>query len=373
MNRNMLVAAAIALAVDWISVCTASGAEPKEHVGVPETTDLPALLTFTQIRAAIRSNYGRLAALEVEYEQKNRNIRSSAPVVSLTNFHFAMKGERRYRSQRSAGSTNQGQSDESGLVLMYDGTVEGRLRPTYKQGYIVAEKQLSTDIDAYAQAMGIPLTDSERASVRSSSYFLPGALNAPDCDWQVEPTLERFDGVDCHVLVEKKQMQRILVDQKLGCAMRFREIRQAVDGVPASEWPLQARYAFRRHAQCADNLWMPKVIDIVAFVPASQPKNLWNKPDVLVSNVAKRVVVNESVNDSLLEVQFPIGTEVRDEVHGKWFRIGDARQEIDLLVEEGAKQLAVGRSYGWVWLIVLNGLLIVGLFLLFRYRKMAAA
>lgn len=342
-------------------------------VGVPEKTEQPAVLTFVQIRESIRSYYGRLTALEVDYQQRSRSIRSVEQIVPTMNYHFAMKNEKRYKAQSEGDTAARKQAAQQPLTLAYDGNVEQSFRPADKLATIVAQKQDFTDIDAYTQTLAIAATDSERASVGSSSFFMPSALDAPDCEWRVQATLERFDGADCHVLVEAKHGQRILVDAKLGCAMRFREIAQAIDGAPVSSWPLQTRYAFREYKLCADNLWMPMAIHFVAYVSTRAPENLWNRPSIQSSLVAKRIAVNDEVQDSLFTLNYPIGTQVNDQVHGRFYRIGDAYQEIDMLVEEGAREVAVGRSGGWFWLVVVNGLLIVGVLLFLVYRRVQRA
>lgn len=334
--------------------------EAPASFALPEKTDRPARLTIEQIRDSLRAYYASLSALEVEYKTSNRSQELGDQLIPVLNMHFAMKGEKRYRAQSVDGVGPDDPAAAQALTLAYDGAVEQSLIPVQKRASIVKQKQQITDQDAYVQALAIPVTDSERASVASSAMFLPYALDSPDRQWHVEPELEKFDGAECHVLVERKSQQRILVDEKLGCAMRFREIRQQIPEPVAEGPPLHSRYAFSKYQKCNNELWLPMRIDIVEYVSNRQPRDLWNRPFIESSHVAKRIALNSEVQDALFTLRYPPGTEVRDFARGKYYRIGDAQREVDMLLEEGSKELVAGRSSFWIWLLIANGVLVLG-------------
>jgi hypothetical protein len=372
MGRRSVIICVVVIAYQGGHATRAFGEGKTEQIALPQPTNKPATLSFEQLRQGIRQYYQRLRAVEVESEQRTATLSSPEPglheAVPRTLYHFAYKGEKRFFSE---SAPLRGKADpplQTQLTMAFDGEEERDLQPSNKKGSIFGRRQEFANTCPYLQCLGIPLKDAERALVSETDYFLPFALDNATLDWSVRPTLELIDGVECHVL-KSKFKQGIWIDPKTGYGMRFREIYQRIDGKPSDQWPLMTRHRFDSYQKVADAVWLPQRIEILAYYSARAPANLWNRANYHITHEAKKLGVNEQVEDGLFKLTFPAGTLVNDLVRKRLFRIGKADEELDLLVAESEQVLAGPVSRWRRWSIILAslvGMLAIILIVLFK-------
>jgi len=351
------------------SASTVCGQEPPRDLTLPAEIDKPSVLTFEELRDGIRRRYADIQGLEVEYVQTIRPINLDIQVVPACSCHFALKGEKRLRSTAEIADGKQSASgasiyafDESSVQEYLPGSSRGRIKDPIEKPTII-------DQDPYAHALAIPLSDLERASVASTDYLLPYALDVIDSGWKVQPKLSLVDGAECHVL-ESRFKQRIWVDPTIGFAIRFREIYQRIKGRPANEWPLQSRREFRDFQKMSAAVWLPRNISIESFNSAKQPEDRWNQPSFYLFHRVSKLALNDEVSDSLFTIRFPVGTVVRDRLHDRYYRIGSANEELDILVAESQRALDSAGFSRRTWWIVANAVIIALLAALLAYRTL---
>ena len=332
---------------------------------LPTPTSKRAKLTFERLREGIKKYYKELWALEVEYEQTQYGT-----PVPWAGHRFAMKGEKRFCNQTGLGSHDY----EYGLA--YDGDACQCYQPQLRSAFIEKKKDGYVDLDAYARDLGIPVSDDDRASVSGTpNLLLPYVLDMRGMRWSVKPRLDVVDGAECHVLVcTGGAMRRLWIDPAIGYAMRFREDYQFVPGLPAAQLPLLTRYLFSDFQKTEAGVWMPKRIQALDFATSASPRSMWNRPSRSAVVRVKKVAVGNSVQDSVFRFQFPRGTEVRDTVHGRYYRIGKSGEELDFLVGKGREELAKSRHT--MRLLLLNAAVVAVVaawyvFLLLRRRRRA--
>jgi hypothetical protein len=281
--------------------------------------------------------------------------------------HFAMKGEKRLRAQSFGGALKDAVNGTPEMILAYDGQGESAYLPENATANVTLEKQPMTDQDPYCNALGLPISDAERASVTTNRFLLPTALEIAECEWKVQPTVEIVDGAECHVL-ESNQHQRIWVDPAIGFAVRFREIRFDVPGRPSKDWPLSSRFAFQDYRR-EDDIWLPTKVEVVSYPTTRAPENLWNQPTMKAVYTVDKLAVNDSVQDSLFKLTYPKGTMVYDKVAKRAYRIGDNNEELDYIVEQGSAQFVPQGSQTKRWFfVVLNIVVVVGLIVILAFR-----
>lgn len=367
LRGDFVMRLSILIVVAIVTICQSAhrGQAEEPLPALPAPTTKPSTMSFDQLRAGIQARYNGLWAIEVDYEQSTRSFANNTDgVVPLMKHHFAIKGEKRYRSQLQELSSVAGENQQQ-LILAYDGDVEQTYVPQWKQATVAAEKQTILDQDAYLQALAIPLSDADRASVSATEFYLPYTLSVASMSWRVQPTLETVDGAECHVL-EADNKQRIWIDPANDFAMRFREVYQRLEKQPQDDWPLATRFAFRSLKQFGDR-WMPMRNEIVSYTSSRQPENQWNEPSFVTIHDVKRLETNDQVQDSLFSMTFPPGTEVRDPVHERYYRVGDSNEELAFAIEEGLKELPPHSSAS-VWFLIANVIVFVGLVGYFCYR-----
>ncbi len=330
--------------------------EVSDPLPLPIATTKSAVLTFDELRAGIRQHYTALWALEVEYEQ----FTVGGEIPSM-NYHFAFKGEKRFRKQ----------TDVEGRVygLAYDGGVLQVYQPEFSAAMVVIRKDKDrfADVDAYVDALGIPISDFDRANASWLPKLMPYALDAPQLQWTVHPTLDVVDGAECHVLVSSDR-QRIWVDPAIGFAMRFREQYEPVKNLPEHEWPLLVRYFYSQFERTAAGVHLPSKNEIVAYHSSSSPRSVWNQPKFYTVHNVRRLAVGREVHDDLFSFELPPGTEVLDEVRDRFYRVGAFGEELDRLVGQGREELAQSRFEGRIWILLVNATVVMLLALLCGYR-----
>ena len=340
---------------------------PPSDLVRPKETAKPAILTFEQLREGVRRRYRDITALEVHYRQIVRNINVDLRAHPEMDYHFALKGEKRFCSQSRVVN---GEPSLSGAVtLAFDESTEQTFSPEPRTGSITppAEKSAFIDMDAYVNSLAIVSTDRERAEVTSTAYSLPYALDVADNEWKVQPTIAIVDGSECHVL-ESKYRQRIWIDPALGFAVRFREMYQNITERPKETWPLAHRYSYRDFQKMSDTIWLPRVVDIVAYVSAKEPEGRWNLPGWSTSIHVKKLAVNDRVSDRLFKISFPPGTTVIDDIHNRFYFVGDANEELDITVSKERDRFPTSRTRHLSWLLVVNAILVVMIAVAIGYR-----
>jgi hypothetical protein len=321
---------------------------------LPTPTDKPATATFDELREGIKQYYQQLWAVEVEYRVIPKGV--GAPRLTC---HYAMKGEKRVRDQTGA--------DGRPYAQAYDGELFQLHQADKKAALILKQKQSFVDRDAYLDALGIPLSDMDRANVSWLPKVFPYSLDVRGLEWAVEPTLQMVDGAECHVLVSADR-QRLWIDPQIGFAMRFRERYQPVKGLPKAEWPLLARYFYREFEKTQAGIWLPKRNEIVSYASARSPRSKWNQTRWNEVHEVTRIAVGHQVKDSVFRFEFPPGTEVEDRVLGRFYRIGESGEELDMLVGRGRDELAKSGSRVPGWLLLLNIAMVAALALTLGYR-----
>jgi hypothetical protein len=95
---------------------------------------------------------------------------------------------------------------------------------------------------------------------------------------------------------------------------------------------------------------------------------MWNRPNYYTVHNVEKLGVGHQVEDALFRFEFPPGTEVRDQVRQRFYRVGKSGEELDLLVGRGREELAESQSIARVWLLLFNAAIVVALALFFGYR-----
>jgi hypothetical protein len=328
---------------------------------MPPPTNKPATLTFEQLRRGVGQNREELWALEVEYE-----VRSTHTGGPWPKFHFAMKGEKRRRDRWEPIGGLYGQT--------YSDTSEVWDRKG-KHATIKAGKYEWVDVDSYADALALAVSDSKRARAVS----LTSILHKADLEWTVKPTLESVDGADCHVLECKGFLgNRIWIDPQLGFAMRFQETHQPIPEKPNVKRPLLARYRYREFEKVPPGVYLPRMIDIVAYNGTTTPESMWNQVTFTQTLNVTKLAVGQHVDDGLFRFAFTPGTRVQDHVRDRFYRIGRLGEELDMMVGKGREELGKGRSpfrSRAMLVLIGNGAILLGAaaWLIYRRRRSAVA
>jgi hypothetical protein len=343
---------------------------------LPEPLDRPATLTFEELRQGIRKYYGRIQALEVEYDlyqvhgTQLEGLPQERDIVPEARRRFAMKGEGRYVEADAVFPGQEDQTKRDKHTAAYEGTNFRMYRPGNREGQIMKDKHRSIDLDFFAASLFLPISDDARASLAQTSFYLPYALDfSPEGEkahfWSVRPKLESVDGAPCHVL-ESKEMDRIWVDPALGFAIRFRDNRHTLQEIPPSDWPLMQRIHLADYTEITPQIWLPKRVEVVTFAHARSPQNFWNRPNVVQLMTASMVKVNEQVPESLFFFNFPPGTMVTDYIDKKHYRVtGKEGEEMSWVVDLAKDNLpSQGRRsylttltlFNLVLMVVLGGL-----------------
>jgi len=228
----------------------------------------------------------------------------------------------------------------------------------------------------------------DRANAEWHPDFMPYCLDAPGHVWKVKPTLEKIDGANCHVLLcsggERIPAQRILIDPAIGFAMRFREMRQPVEAkdkghvIPAKEWPLLGRWYFGDFLEAAPDLFLPGRIEVVLYVSARVPREMWNKVTQHQRFLVQEVTVGAAVSDDVFKIDFPPGTVVTDAARGRCYLVGPNGEELDpplgrgLSDALGPEQISPRRHVVWRWTLWITALVSVCLAALLLWRLYAS-
>jgi hypothetical protein len=289
------------------------------HIAVPEPTNAPAKLTFSELRDALRHRYDDLTALEIEYVFDVKSFDGDLDRVPNGYEHFAFSADKRFKAQ---SGTHDGKEVYPHAIWAWNGEIQQSLHPIDEQAYIEAEKQDWLDSDMYLSNAGIPVEslDAEWNRVKQSCcrpwvhHLFDGRWH-----WEVMPKLEIVDGCHCHLLVANGRL-RVWVDADLGFAIRF------------LEWPDLARSAFRDFRRIGNAMWLPWRTETVQYTRAhsSPGPSESNQPAYTAVHEIQRMAVNADVSDELFTLQFSAGTVVRDQAHKRFYQIGDNNEEIKL-------------------------------------------
>lgn len=134
---------------------TASGQEFPTLFETPKKS-LPSDRSLDELRNGVKARYNNIRAIDANYKITS-NTNGDLTEVDL---RYAWKGEKRLRETQD-------------FVLATQGDFEEQFLPEFKAASVSAEKQPITDQDPFMQAMGFPLTDTERASVNNTDFLLP--------------------------------------------------------------------------------------------------------------------------------------------------------------------------------------------------------
>jgi len=362
-TRN-LMAAIVAL----VLASTAASAEPIPDVELPTATNIPATLSFAEIRAGLLGSLSRIKALDAEYTQLSRVSELHEAALTIVPYTFsreAFKGERRYVFRRRLKYPYEGtlEADIAAApgpgedIRVYDGSVQRCYGPYgLPSAGVYEKKDGSADAQVYAHVLGLPIADDVRAlkgEIRVWASWPPDVYDHPGLAWVVEPMCESVDGNVCHVISEPTLGLRKWVDPVIGYGERFAEKKQREDpwrpageGVKYRAW----RSDFR---EVAAGIWLPfrsrSVMYAVGDAAAQQLGTIVKRDDI----VAVRLAVNDDVPDSLFKLSFQPGTYVTDEVRGVTYTVGENGEELDPESEVARAMLggvrAARRASIWLW------------------------
>ncbi|MGO9115327.1 MAG: hypothetical protein ACLP9L_39445, partial [Thermoguttaceae bacterium] len=259
----------------------------------------------------------------VEYEQITEVLSVQAEdkgtIIPRSTHHFAFKGECRFCSGSFPPADEPSGPLQPEMTLAFNGDASRKYRPAEMQGFIQKDKDHFVDLDAYMNALAVPISDKDRSVASMTDYFLPYALDRAKLGWKVCPKLEMVDGAECHVL-ESKDRHRIWVDPQLGYAMRFREIYWAAKDRPISQYPLWMRDEFGSYRQLADGMWLPQRIMSEQHPTACSAENRCNRVGFRNLLQVSKLAINEQVPDTRFTISFPPGTLVADTINNRVYR-----------------------------------------------------
>lgn len=332
MRHPLVVAFALGLIVALSARLYAQGVSPAGELPRPVDTDKPAVLSLDELKDGIRRRYEALRALRVVYHLPTPGLDTAKDPLGEWDCEFAYKGEKR---RFSSSLNTEGQAGAQTIV--FDGESArtyiplSTTKPSAPIGTIrsPAEKLAHLETDAYTLSLAIPLSDGERASAATSSFYMPYALDAADQIWTVSPTLEIVDAAECHVL-RSLRGQSIWIDPSIGFAMRRREIHHELKDKPMGSWPVDRRYSFRDFVKTSESLWLPKAVDTVFYTSLDELGERWNKPRRRASIRVEELTVNDQVADDLFHLAFPPGTNVSDAVRNRSYIVGNSGREIEV-------------------------------------------
>lgn len=330
----------------------------------------PAELTLQQIYDGARLARQKMQNMRVDYQMTTRPLAKRPPaadkgavaVIGICRRTFVFEGERRYSSQ--AWDTGKGFVEEPTYV--FDGSAGFFCRP----GRVMINdgKDPSTDKGEYycEEMLEFPIADDIRANY-DNSWFYPHCLRSGiRTDLIVLPEQEQVDGAWCHV-VQCADVQKLWVDPQIGFAVRRKERHKPGsarddfnDGKPL---PL-ADYKFSNFSEAVPGLWLPLHCERITY-PATA-KSL--EPELeLVLDVTSLDV--NTVSDRDFEIELPAGTMVVGKTIGFVTR-GDKTKLLDVVAGKLSKKSGSNERI-WIWLIVINAVLI-GLALAFlQWRRSA--
>ena len=363
-GTRSLTAAIVAL----VSALTAASAEPIPDVELPTATNIPATLSFAEIRAGLLGSLSRIKALDAEYTQLSRVSELHVAALTIVPYTFsreAFKGESSFEFMRRLKYPYEGNLEADiaaapGLgehIRVYDGSVQRCYRPYgLSSAGVYERKDGSADAQVFTHALGLPISDNARAQkgeIRVWAGWPPDVYDHPGLAWVVEPMCERVDGKVCHVISEPTLGERQWIDPAIGYVVRFHEKqpredpwRPAGEGVKYRAWHSDFK-------EVAAGIWLPFRLRSVTYAigdaAAQQTGSIVNRDDI----VALRLAVNDDVPDSLFKLSFQPGTYVTDEVRGVTYTVGENGEELDPESEVARAMLggdrAAPRASIWLW------------------------
>ena len=363
-GTRSLTAAIVAL----VLASNAASAEPIPDVELPAATNIPATLSFAEIRAGLLGSLSRIKALDAEYTQLSRVSELHEAALSIVPYTFsreAFKGERRYVFRRRLKYPYDGNlaadiAAAPGLgenLRVYDGSVQRRYKPYgISEAEVYEKKDGSADAQVYAHVLGLPIADDVRAlkgEIRVWANWPPDVYDHPGVAWVVEPMCESVDGNVCHVISERTLGLRKWVDRAIGYGERFVENKQREDPWRPAGEGVKYRAWHSDFREVAAGIWLPfrsrSVMYAVGDAATHQPGTIVKRDDIL----ALRLAVNDDVPDSLFKLSFQPGTVVLDEVRGVTYRVGVNGEELDPESEVArpmfAGDRAAARASIWLW------------------------
>jgi len=303
--------------------------QPSVH---PQPTELLATQTFEQLRDGVRQFYERLRAIEVQYDSTTRVLLGDpegAEFIPQSGHHFAFKNEKRF-SSTATGRLRPGDSLGSDRTVAFDGVLYQTYEVARHSASVESRKQRGIDSDAYVNALAISLCDDDLDRLPQTDYYLPFALDRAELDWKVASHLDLVGGMKCHVLVSNAQ-QRLWIAPEIGYAMLFRESHQRLRGPSAEGELVPTREAFYCHRPADVGVWLPWRIEWIS------PAATINCSKWVVVHTSHRVTMlaaNDGVPDDRFTLRFPVGTRVNDRVRRRFYRVGKAGQEINLVAPD---------------------------------------
>lgn len=328
----------------------------------PTETAKPSTLGLDALREQITNIYRKIRALKIAYVQEADNSVGDGQNVPKVQYSFAYRGEKRMKAQSERTGSDS--------VFAFNDKEQQLYSKDLRRLTVRRQKDSYIDIDAYARALGIPLSDAERATADQSLMLLPNCLGFGK--WHVLTRLQTVDNKDCHVL-EGEYGQRIWVDADQG-VIRMLEISKPIKGRERAAWPPVLRYYYARHSDHADGVRLPMYIAAHTFESPKRPEGEWGKPIVRTVLNVQSIGINNDVSDSLFTISVPSGTDVMDVDRNKMFRVGDTTDGLDKIVaDEGAKLAeAPPQSTASRWLVIVNVVVVVAILAIIVSRRIVS-
>jgi len=386
-NRSrcrILVASVTLLGVTLARV----GAEPLGDIKLPSPTNVPATLSFAEIREGVLDSIGRIKALDAEFTQlclfsgPHERAAATSPFTLQRN---AFKGDRRFILMRYLEHPYRGnlESDIAAApgpgewIHVSNGDIHRYYKPYgFSQAGVNERKNGSCDDQVYARVLSLPIARNLRSltsEVRAWAGWPPDVYDRPGLRWVVEPMCQSVDGHSCHVISEPTLGRRKWIDPAAGYVERFSETNERGQiWEPAGE-DVEWRNWNSDFKEVAAGIWLPfrcrSVAYAVGAVGEHERGTIVRRDDV----VAVRLAVNEDVPDALFELRFRPGTVVADDIQDIDYVVGKNGEELDLQSDAG-RQLVEGnanfrsttdiRSSIWLWVNAAGVASLAGLMLI---------
>jgi len=170
-GTRSLTAAIVAL----VSALTAASAESIPDVELPTATNIPATLSFAEIRAGLLGSLAGIKALDADYTQLSRVSALHEAALTIVPYTFsreAFKGERRYVFRRRLKYPYDGnlEADIAAApgpgedIRVYDGSVQRCYGPYgLSSAGVYEKKDGSADAQVYAHVLELAIADDVRA------------------------------------------------------------------------------------------------------------------------------------------------------------------------------------------------------------------
>ncbi len=334
----------------------------------PAADSPPARLSVEEIRAGVEALRDRVmgSQLYLQYRVDARPLMPQAstaiPWMEIT-FVINQK-ERKYYCEHLAPQSRSKQA------LLRKSAFNGRVGTnlTKNDGNILQESVGVYWLDMYLQQLGFPYRAKDVKAAAEASEdlsWLPN--NFTKQKYKVLDRQEAVDGAWCHV-VSAPAADKLWIDVAHGFALRKRELNWA----PGK--PLRVRVLNSAFREMEQGLWLPWSSTQEYFGHLEEPEAL-DKVILSQQIEVKKLEVNQPLPDSFYELQFPVGTYVKDAIKKVNYRVPPPGLDtVEAAIQEQLPNVSEKRSVRWLTVVLLAlSLLLIALWLtIYVWRRRGA-